>query len=250
MITHTGGKVNLLEEFLNNLCQIILKDEGILEVGLAKTEGLGDFSVSNDEHLRKLDQVLKEVADKIAIQHCITYLRKNKNCEVDTKEKLLNFISQTEKMLNLNQSEQDKLMNSFKLESVTSNFPNSTNKLSMETSSDIELKNEDTFKIHKKVQGTPSNILSLKKIFQNAKDDPNFLLRKNPFDDPLYFLTQETVPARCLEIADNNTLSKILKKTILNNVVKNYLEKNKLIGFRMKVSRKLRRRQKEKRRIK
>jgi len=82
------------------------------------------------------------------------------------------------------------------------------------------------------------SIEELKKIFLIHKKDESFFNKKNPFNDPLYHITEDSFSSelsnKIISTGDNNVVKKVFQKTILNNIVKRFLEKNKLTNFKMK----------------
>jgi len=261
MITHTNGSISHLDSFIGDLCKVILNDEEIKYYNIESQ--FEEFSTNNEEHMRKIETHIREIADRNTVMNCLNYLKSNKNCDNIKKEKLLNFISKTEKNMKFNKKEIHDLFTEFEQEN-NSHFGYSNMMINEEpqfmpdqmyfNNQNLFMNqneenfgnmamNEKIFKLEEETSNlehhNKSNpVEELKKLFLAHKKDENFFKKKNPFNDPLHSITEcdftPDLSNKVLSSGDNNLVKKVFQKTVLNNIVKKYLEKNKLLKFRMK----------------
>jgi hypothetical protein len=237
IIIHTKGQITKLDDYINELCKIILTDEEFHNMFLPDL--IIDFDFKNSDNMKLIENGIKEVAEKYTKMNCVNYLKKNENCSEENREKLVNFInSSSDKVLENDINDLEQLFD----EKILEDSSNNTNPIyrSSPQHNKKEKKNSDKLDGMPNSEQNSEHIEEMKKIFEKAKSDPDFLSKPNPFGDPLYMINQMLVNDEYVEIPDQELLNLVLKKTILNNIVNQFLEKNKLLNFRMRPKRCLR----------
>ena len=226
MIIYSKGQVSKLDHYINNLCKIILRDEEIVKNNyLVLKYSISNFSISSKEHLKIIEVLIKDIAVCKSIENCKNYIKSDQIGSKEQEEKLLFLILNSECSLKKDTNVMQEYFLKIKNKIV--------NEKTVVASENFEV---DNISCNNKNDSHKKEINKLKEFVEIQKNDKNI---SNPFNDPLYPLDHSKftpeISSKIVSIEDNELFKKCIQKTILSGIINNFLEKNNLIDFKLKI---------------